>query len=160
MDYNARVELDRRLPADDSEADDMIDQLMDDLAPYHVAVARTPHGRVELILTVPAESLRQASSTVLAVVAAAGGEPFALEVLPTDEFDRRSEQEMVPAMLSVTGTAELLGVTRARVQQLIDDGQLAAVKVGATWAVLRSSAEARATGAPRAADKPEVISYG
>lgn len=158
MDYNARVELDARYPSDQDAADDLVDQLMDALDVYGGAVGRTPHGRVELDFTLPADSLRQATSTALAIVAAAGHEPFALEVLPTDEFDRRSEQETVPALLSVTGTAELLDVSRARVQQLIDGGQLAAVKIGSVWAVLRSSAEKRAA-AQTGSGPAEVISY-
>ena len=145
MDYNARVELDACFPTDRDEADALVDRLMDEVEVYGGTVAQTHRGRVELIITVPAHSMRQAIATALAVSTAAGyPEPFALEVLPTVEYHRRVDDAPVPPLLSVTQAAELLGVTRARVQQLIDGGQLAAVKVGEQWAVVRAAAAARA----------------
>lgn len=150
-DYNARVELDSR-DFDESA----IDVLMDVVAEYHGTVARAVHGgRVELIFTVPAETLRQAVITALSVVLATGHSPYALEVLPAGDFHERIASTPVPELLSVTQAAEVLGVTRQRALQLASGGQLEATKVGDTWVLPRAAVEARA-----AARRPtEVLTY-
>ncbi|SOC48540.1 hypothetical protein SAMN05660748_1236 [Blastococcus aggregatus] len=88
MDYNARVELDSH------DFDEVaVDVLMDVVADHRGVVARAVHGgRVELIFTVPADSIRLATVTALSVVLATGHEVYALEVLPTDEFHRRTDR--------------------------------------------------------------------
>lgn len=84
-DFNARIELDS-VDFDDSA----IDVLMGVVEPYAGVVARAVHGgRVELICTVSADTLRQAVLTALSTVLATGHDVYALEVLPTDEFHRR-----------------------------------------------------------------------
>lgn len=150
-DFNARVELDSR----DFDAA-AVDVLMDIVEPYAGTVARAVHGgRVELILTVPATDLRQAIITALSVVLATGHQVYALEVLPTDEFHQRVDAAELPPLLSVPEAAEELHVSRQRALQLVNAGQLAAVKVGDTWVVPASAVEARL-----AATRPaEVVSY-
>jgi len=139
-DFNARVELDSR-DFDESA----IDVLMDVVEPYAGVVARAVHGgRVELILTIPATDLRQAVITATSVVLATGHTPYALEVLPTDEFHRRIDVESMPELLSVPEAADELGVSRQRALQLVNAGQLAGVKVGDTWVIPRSAVVARA----------------
>ena len=87
-DYNARIELDSY---DHDEA--AVDVLMDLVAEHHGVVARAVHGgRVELILTVPADDLRQAVITALTLVLSTGHQVYALELLPTDEFHRRIDE--------------------------------------------------------------------
>jgi excisionase family DNA binding protein len=131
MDFNARIELDS---TDFNEV--AIDALMEVVDPYHGSVARAVHGgRVELILTLPAENLRQATVTALSVVLATGHRVYAFEVLPTDEFHRRIDAVDVPPLMSVPQAAGALGVTRQRALQLVNAGQLDAVKVGDTWAI-------------------------
>jgi excisionase family DNA binding protein len=127
--YNATVEL------TDRSSDQLADHLVDNLADYSPAVSRSVGGRLEVVLTVPADSLRQAVITALALVAAAGHDAYAVEVLPTDEFDRRLGLEPVPELLSVTEAAAALGVSRQAVQQRIDAGTLPARKVGKAYAV-------------------------
>ncbi|SDN41970.1 helix-turn-helix domain-containing protein [Geodermatophilus sp. DSM 45219] len=139
MDYNARVELDSR-DFDESA----VDVLMDVLEPYDGTVARAIHGgRIELIFTLPAGSLRQAAGSALAIAATAGHKPYAVEVLPTDEFHRRVNAAPVPELMSVTQAADALGVSRQRVLQLARNGQLDAVKVGDTWVIPRTAAATR-----------------
>lgn len=84
IEYNAVVDLGTPGP---SEGD--VDALMDGLAPYHVAVAASRGGTTEVILTLRAANLAQASATALAVCERASGrEPRAVEVMTTEDFDR------------------------------------------------------------------------
>lgn len=157
MGYSATIELDVRWPSSEQKADTLTDQLFNEFGDYSIAVGRSTRGRAELVfLDLPADSLLQAARTALAVVAAGGFDPLTLELLPNVEFKLREDEPAIPPLLSVTETAVMLGVGRARVQQLIDGGQLAAVKIGAVWAVLRKSAAARAAAR---AERPEVITY-
>lgn len=129
--YNATAEL-----ADKATAD-LCEQLLDDFAAYHPAAGRSAHGRAELIITVPAENLDQATRTALALVA---GRPVVrLEVMATVEFDRIHGLPVLPELVSVTEAAELLGITRQAVLQRIDAGTLAASKVGTTYAIPRTA---------------------
>jgi hypothetical protein len=92
-DYNARIELETR-DFDESA----VDFLMDAIAEYHGVVAGAVYGdRLELIVTVAADSIRQAVITALSTVLATGHEVYALEVLPADEFDRRIDTEAARA---------------------------------------------------------------
>lgn len=138
-DYNARIELDSR-DFDDSATDALTDVVAD----YHGVVARAVHGgRVELIFTVPADTLRQAVLTALSIVLATGHQVHGIEVLPTETFHERVDAAPVPELLSVPQAAEVLGVSRQRALQLASGGQLDAVKVGDTWAIPRRSVLAR-----------------
>lgn len=131
--YNAIIELTDK--ADPQHATAILDQFAD----YHPAVARAESGRAELILTLPAENLQQATTTALALVKATGHRPVRLEVLTTEEFDRRAGLVPIPDLVSVTEAAELLGVTRQAVLQRIDAGSLPAKRIGNGWAIARDS---------------------
>ncbi|SNS47617.1 DNA binding domain-containing protein, excisionase family [Geodermatophilus pulveris] len=127
--------------------EELVDRLMDRLADYHVAVGGHA-GRLDVIITYPAETLRQAVVTGLAIVEAAAAEVgldiIGADVLPTPDFDERYGLQRMPDLLSVTEAAEVMGVSAARVRQLLDAGRLGGVKAGATWVVPRAVAEARA----------------
>jgi hypothetical protein len=98
MDYNARVVLDARFSDDEAAVEQRVDGLIDGLEVYGGTITRTPFGRIGLIFTVPADSLRQATSTALDVATAAGHpEPLALEVMPTRDFQRRVEEGLEPS---------------------------------------------------------------
>jgi excisionase family DNA binding protein len=128
MQYNARVEYDERDPVDE--------QLLDALADYHPATARSPFGRVEVIITVPAVSLRQATLTALSVAGDAHTAPVvAFEVMSTAEFDERLGLTRLPELVSVTEAAAKLGVTRQAVLQRLESGSLPGQKVGNNWVV-------------------------
>lgn len=82
--YNAVVDLGTSSPSEGE-----IDALMDRLAQYHVAVAVSRRGTTEVILTLLAASLAQASATALGVCERASGrEPHAVEVMTTEDFDQ------------------------------------------------------------------------
>jgi excisionase family DNA binding protein len=59
----------------------------------------------------------------------------AAEVLPRKDFDAGVGIEPGRDLLSVSEAARTLGVSGARVRQLLEVGQLAGTKVGATWVV-------------------------
>lgn len=127
--YNATVELDEPIEAYAGErAADLIDRFID----YHPVMARSTLGRGELILSLPAQGLWQAVTTVRHLV---GDLPTIRVTLETAaEFDLRSQVE-VPALLSVTEAAQRLGLTRAGVQRRIENGTLPAVRVGTAWII-------------------------
>lgn len=128
--YNATIELDT--PAGEA-AGPRGDQLLDRFADYHAVLARSLLGRVDLILSLPALGLWQATATVRALVADLPVTRLTIET--STDFDRRSDAEIPARLLSVTEAAEKLGLTRAGVQRRIDAGTLPALKVGSTWAI-------------------------
>lgn len=135
-DYNAIGEVPINPTARRAEA------WMDALASYSPAVARTERGASELVITVPAKTFDQAVTTAYAVLTRAAGQLQRFEVLTTAEFDRRSDDVRMPDLVGATEAAEIIGITRQRVQQLAAIGQLQSVKVGSTYAFVRSGVEA------------------
>lgn len=124
--YNATIELDG-----DAETHARGDT-MERYAQFHAVLTRSTLGRGELILSAPAESMHQAVRLFAALVV---DEPVTrLVVESSEDFDRRGESE-VPPLLTVTETAERLGITRAGVQKRLDAGTLPGVKVGSTWVI-------------------------
>ncbi|GAA4120409.1 hypothetical protein GCM10022215_23980 [Nocardioides fonticola] len=133
--YNAIIEVDRR----DTTTDD-VDDILDQLETYHASLSESARGFLEATITLPATSLAQASATAIAVVEKATGAPaIAAELMTTAEFDRRFGFEVVPDLVSVTEAAEILGVSRQAIAQRIQSKTLAAVQIGSTWAIVRSS---------------------
>lgn len=100
------------------------------LAPYSPAIGRAPRGNAELVITVPAKSLEQAATTALALLLRAAGDLERFEVITTAEFDRRTDDVAVPDLVGATEAAELIGITRQRVQQMASTGALPSAKVG------------------------------
>lgn len=139
--YNAAVEV-----ATKNTDEAYVDELMDQLAAYHVAIGTSPRGWVEARISVPAESLAQACATAAAVVeTAAGAAAIASEVMTEDEFAAREGFTVEPELVSATQAAEILGVSRQRVAQLGAAGKLQAIAwKGRSRAFTRSSVEALA----------------
>ena len=80
MDYNVVVDLDT--------TGEPADELLDALAPYHVAIAVGPRSTLEATLTVQAGSLAEAIITALAAAGGATGrEPAAVIAMTTEAFD-------------------------------------------------------------------------
>ena len=127
--YNATVELD--LPAD-KFTPDVGDELIGRFIEWHPAIGVSTLGRVELVITLPAETYAQAAATVAALTG--GLAVVRTTVETTEDFDRRSLAE-VPSLMSVSEVAETLGVTRGAVQKRITAGSIPAVKVGETWVI-------------------------
>lgn len=140
--YNAVAELGTR-----ARLEDVGEDLVIALEGYHPAAGRSPFGLIEVTISLPAETLRQAVTTALAVIESATLLPVtAIEVLPTDDFDRRNGLEPVPDLVSVSEAAAILSISRQRVLQLVDAGALPAVRVGKALALHRTAIELRAAG--------------
>ncbi|MBF6332464.1 helix-turn-helix domain-containing protein [Nocardia transvalensis] len=117
--------------------------LVAEFADFHPVVGRSLLGRTELIFTVHAASVWAATQVGHALLARRHADAIvSLQVLATADFDRLVELEVLPPLMSVTEAADQLGVTRTRVQQLLDSGALAGRKAGATWVILASSVRA------------------
>lgn len=126
--YNARFEYRTREPVDDH----LIHALID----YHPATGRSPRGWAEVTISLPAETLRQATVTALALAEAAlAVEVLVIEVLPSAEHDARLGLAPLPELLSVTETAARLGVSRTAVLKRLESGSLTGQKIGSTWVV-------------------------
>lgn len=140
--YNARVETDQRGPL--SEAD--VDRYMDALAAYAPSISVSAYGNVTARITVPADTVGQAAGTATAVVEQiTRADTIGLELFPEDEFDRRQGYEPVPELIGVGEAAAILGVSEQRVRQMIDEGKVAAHRIGGrTFALTRSEVEAKA----------------
>ncbi|ROP45969.1 excisionase family DNA-binding protein [Pseudokineococcus lusitanus] len=129
------------------EVPDDHERLLDFLALYSPAVSVTDVGRLEVIVSLPADSVGQAVTTALALLTQFGRpDVAAVEAMTTKEFDRRVALPLLPELLSVTEAAERLGMTRQSVLERIKAGTLAATRVGSTYAI---SAVAVETTAPR-----------
>lgn len=122
-DYNAIVELGR--------GRDTADDIIDRLAGHGPVVSPNPRG-LELIITLPAAGLGTAATTAIALTAQATRRPvISVQVMTTAEFDRRVDDDEPPAEeLTVAQSAERLGVSAARVRQMIEEGKLPARRVG------------------------------
>jgi len=129
------------------EVPDDHQQLLDALAGYSPALGVTDVGRLEVIDSLPADTVGQAVTTAFALVAQTGrGEVVVVEAMTSKEFDRRVALPLLPELLSVTEAAERLGMTRQSVLERIKAGTLAATRVGSTYAI---AAVAVASTAPR-----------
>lgn len=143
--WTSRFETDHRAAL----SDDLVDELLDQLDGFHAALGATQRGELAVTISYPAEDLRQALVTGEAVVRGAlaaahiDGKVTAAEVMTSEQFDRQLGLQPLPELLSVTEAAAIIGVTGARVRQMLDAGQLEGAKAGATWVVPRAAAEAR-----------------
>lgn len=141
--YNATIEFDAEV------TDDHVDHWMAVLGPFHGAVGENARGYAFAIVTFPAESMTQASAMAnYLALHAIGAEPVAVEVMTTEEFDRRIDWAEVPPLVSVSEAAEILGVSRTRIQQRIKDKSLQAVKVGDGYVLVKSTLTSRPPGRP------------
>lgn len=139
--WNAVVEFDHTYTGDDTD-----EGIIEAFAEWHVAVGRSASGRIEAVLSIPSENLKQASLTALSLLSQSSGLPDAvgLNVLRSDEYDKINGLAPVPPLVSVTEAAIILGVTRQRVLQMIHDERLHGIKVGNGWALLRTEIDNRA----------------
>lgn len=125
--YNATAEIRTR----------DLEQLVDQLADVHAVASPTAGGWAEVVITVPAENLRQAVTTASALVHQAAGDATVrrLEVLTTEAFDARQGLAPLPELVSATEAAAALGVSRQAVLQRLESGSLPGRKVGNGWVV-------------------------
>lgn len=137
--YNATIEL--HLAAA-SAAGKKGDQLLTRFADYHPVLTTSDLNRLELIISLPAESLWQAATTVRTLTDRLAVARVSLET--SADFDARSDAIADPDLLSVTETAQMLGITRGGVQRRIETGALRAFRVGSTWAIPAGAARTNA----------------
>lgn len=131
--YNAHVEVDRR---DDYD----VDQVMEQLQAFHPAVGTSRRGYADAQISLPGETLAGATAAAVAVVEAAYDAPAVAAVVMTEaEFDARQGWEPVPDLVGVTEVAQLLGVSRQRVLQMIAEKKLPAEKVGREYVIPRTA---------------------
>lgn len=118
------------------------DAFVDALAGYSPAIGIRA-DRADITITIPADSLEQAVRTGLAVIAhATARDVLAVEVLRTDDFDRRNGLAPIPELVSTAEASELLGVSRQAIAQQIERGRFTtATRVGTTWAIARAEIE-------------------
>lgn len=155
--YNATVELDTAHT--DRNSDDLVDALAGH--GYSPAAGTSPFGRLELVITLPADSVRQAAVTALAIVEQAAGVPArSVEVLTTADFDRRHGLDPVPDLVGVTEAAQLLGVSRQRVLQMVEEGKLPAQRVGEKQTVVLSRAAVEQAAASRTGTVYQCVDCG
>lgn len=131
--YNAVIDVGRAEPRD---------EYLEALAEHSPVLAAAPRGTLEVVLSLPASSLRQAVVTALALVEAAGLTPRSIEVLTSEDFDARSADD--GATISVAEAAELLGVTASAVRQRLGAGTLPGRRIGRDWRLPRAAIEREA----------------
>jgi excisionase family DNA binding protein len=133
--YNLRAELSVRRPSPRT-TEELFDRIVDDLAEFSAAASISERGRVEVVITIPGDTLRQAVQVGLAVLTGAGLEPVRVEAMTTAEWDASNGvTDRVPELLSVTDVATMLGLTRQGVLHRINTGDLPAKKVGREYAI-------------------------
>lgn len=133
--YVVELELDTRPPAA------ALDAILDHLADWHASAGAVQSGNLGITLTLPADGLRQAVATALALV-----EPIApsltVRALPERIRDERQGWEAVDDTISALEAAEILGVSRQRVQQMVAEGKLPRRRVGRGYVFPRAAVEA------------------
>lgn len=145
--YNATVDLELANPGEERAL-----ELAEKLQAYHPAVGTSPTGWLSATISYPAESLPQAIATALSVVeAAAGVQAIAIEVMTEKEFDKQQGFVHVPDLMSTTQFAELMGLSRMRVNQMVQEGDklLTTQKVGGSYVIAASEGIAKAKAAGR-----------
>lgn len=159
MQYQAELELSGK-QLSDTEAD----QVLDELPGLHAVISHDrPHP--EVLLTVPAESVVQATALAVgAVERATGRTVIVAQVMPTEVWDARQGFIPVPELIGATDAAALLGVSRQRIAQMVDEGKLPARRAGNTLVFARGTVEALADAhlavTPSARASGEVIRSG
>ncbi|QHO90282.1 DNA-binding protein [Actinomyces sp. 432] len=137
MEYNAilTVAPGGASPVND---DDAIDTIMDGLTDFHPSVspASGAPGAWAATITLDAADLGQAI-TIARALAAPLGALEAIEVVPTEVFDRRAGIDAVDSLdaVGVTEAADALGITGQAVRDRIAAGTLPARKIGRNWAI-------------------------
>lgn len=136
--YNVVAELDAPFKAES------VDQLLAPIADHAGAAGRSELGRTEVVFTLPADSVRQATTTALALLETYPWPVLSLRVLTTADFDRLTDALDVPPLLSVTEATTVLGISRQGVLDLIKNRALPATRVGNAWVLRESAVQDRA----------------
>lgn len=122
--WTARVEWAQPIP----RTDDELVALVERLHPFGGAIGtEKPAAGPGLpetwsaVISVEAGTLRQAIAAALQEVEQATGEKAtAVEVLQSDEFDRRAMQPSIPELVGYAEIAEMAGITRQRAREIAE----------------------------------------
>ena len=136
--WNVILEYERTYSDDGTDED-----ILDAFADWHPAVGRSLEGRMEATLSIPADDLKQAARTAMALISENDSLPEVcrMNVLKASEHDRTNGLSPVPTLLSVSEAAAILNVSRQRVLQLIHDGRMHGIRVGNGWALYRTEVD-------------------
>lgn len=143
--YIAQVEVSKRGDPSPEE----IRALADRLSGYSVSMHLSPRGFRRARITVPADNLAAASTAALLAVTHGFGVAIeaavSLEIMSESEAGLREGSVEVPELVGVADAAQLIGVSPQRVRQMIEEGKIAAHRVGErSFALVRSEVEATA----------------
>jgi hypothetical protein len=105
------------------------------------AAARSELGHVEVVFTIPAESVRQATSTALAVLETSPWPLRSLRVLTTADFDRLTDAMDLRRWCRCRRPPTASSMTRQGVLKAIKGKVLPATRVGCTWVLQQSVVE-------------------
>ena len=137
MQYQIDAELTGR-PLTDTEAEHALDGL-----PGMSAVIGDNQGRPDVLATLEAADVVQATTIAVAVIERATGRTVTgVQVMPTQEWDRRQGFVPIPELVGATEAANMLGVSRQRIAQLVDEGKLPARRAGNALVFARGTVEA------------------
>lgn len=152
--YSIHVEVNRR----DHTLEDASNLLVA-LSDYSTAVGTSPFGWLDVQLTVPADSLAQATRTAIALVSEATGvEAIRVEAMTEEQFDIRQGHGSASELIGAAEAATLLKVTKQRIAQMVNEGKLSGQKVGNSLVFERAHVEAQIPPEPeidRVADREE-----
>jgi excisionase family DNA binding protein len=113
---------------------------------FHPSASTSAAGLLEVTITLPAEGLRQAVAAALALVAPIAG-VVRVQALPEAVRDAREGWDVLDDLVSAPEAAEILGVSRQRILQLIGEGKLPGRRIGREYAIPRAAVAARSAGA-------------
>jgi excisionase family DNA binding protein len=140
--FTLYIELDTRNPAPEK-----IEGLRDlaEQGKLHPAVGTSVRGYLDATVTLQADSLQQAVFVGVATVQQlAGATALRVDAMTEAEFDARLGEVPIPELIGVTDASKILGLSRQRVLQMVDEGKLAGIRVGTSIALTRAEVTARA----------------
>lgn len=164
--WSVRVEL---APRDGVTADDVLDQLTDQMVDFGAAVALEDRGHLAVQLTIDAGTRRAAfdkgDKTVTQAATAVGltaADVVEVQVLTWAEFEHRLGHPRIPELWGPTEAATYLGVKNPRIDQLVQEHpeelpvitKLAGEKGARIW--LKSTWTRFASGWERSPGRPKM----
>ncbi|MBW0282259.1 DNA-binding protein [Rhodococcus qingshengii] len=87
-------------------------ELLPPIIDHHGAVQRSELGWVEVVFTIPAVSVRQATTAALEILDTYTLGLLSLRVLTAADFDRIADAIETPRLLSTVHAAKVLGIYR------------------------------------------------
>lgn len=133
MKFNATMEFDVDLTAE------LAHQVVDLLADFAAATETSEAGRLQLTITLDADSVPAATRLALGLARQLGPALLRIEVLSSVDFDRRVGLGDLDDVVSVAEAATELGVSTQAIRQRLEAGTLTGRKAGRAWHVSREA---------------------